>query len=369
MTAGHPPFDLDVFCQVIDHFGDAGVALRLARGLALRPQVGRVRIFCSDLPLLRLLAGADEEGVTLSDWHAGTQAAPAPVVVAAFGCDLPEPYLARAKNESRLVLHLDYLSAEPWVVGMHGLPSPYADSPLPRRFYMQSFLPGGGGVLGERPPGGEAAPSPQGPLRVLCYCYGDVDPRPLWAALDSRDQPWVVVVPAGEGQRRFIELLPNEGFIARGQGWQRRLGRVALPAFLDQRRFDRLIRWADLALVRGEDSAAQAILAGRALGWQLYRQPLATRQEKLEAFLAVAAGHFAGDDARAVFSEFHRWWNGTVSDASPGGAEGLFTRLLARREAIAAAMSGLAAALAGPCNLLDSMVYFICQHLEGESPR
>jgi len=367
MVAPPFPFDLDLFCQVIDHFGDAGVALRLARALAGKPEVGRVRLFCSDLPLLRRLAGAGEDAVALASWTEGAQASPAPVIVAAFGCDLPEPYLTRAKASARLVLHLDYLSAEPWVIGMHGLPSPYPDSPLPRFFFMQSFLPGAGGVLGTRPERAPRPTSPDSPLRVLYYVYGDFDGRPLLAALDARGQPWVVVAPAGEGQRALTGQLEAGGFARAGRVWRRGRGRVVCPPFLDQRRFDRLIAWADVPLVRGEDSPVQAILAGRALAWQLYRQPLETRGAKLEAFLYAASGFFPGDEARDVFADFHRWLNGTGT-AGPGGAEGLCTRFLAQREAIAAAMSDWGRALATRCNLPDSMVYFMCQYLRGESP-
>lgn len=363
------PFDLDIFCQVIDHFGDAGVALRLARGLCARPEIGRVRLFCSDLPLLRQIAGVASPGdPELASWESGARAAPAPVVVAAFGCDLPEPYLSCAKRTSRLVIHLDYLSAEPWVIGMHGLPSPYPDSPLPRYFFMPGFLPGSGGVLGQRPAPRIRPVRGAGPLRLLYYVYGDFDGRPLFSALDARGQPWVAVAPAGEGQRGLEIQLPAAGFSRRGRVWRRGLGTVVFPPFLAQRPFDALIHWADVALVRGEDSAAQAIMSGRAVAWQLYRQPRETRRAKLDAFLAAASPFLIRPEAAAAFHAFHLWLNG-LGEAGPGGAEGLFSRYLAQRQAIAAAMAEWATALETRCNLLDSMVYFILQQFEGVSPK
>ena len=47
-------FTVDIFCRVIDNFGDAGVCLRLARQLAVEYGC-TVRLFCDDTPLLRRL--------------------------------------------------------------------------------------------------------------------------------------------------------------------------------------------------------------------------------------------------------------------------------------------------------------------------
>ena len=51
----------DIFCQIVDNYGDAGVCWRLARSLSsIHGQ--EVRIFCDDLPTLNLLAsGVDPE--------------------------------------------------------------------------------------------------------------------------------------------------------------------------------------------------------------------------------------------------------------------------------------------------------------------
>ncbi len=45
---------------------------------------------------------------------------------------------------------LEYLSAETWVDGSHGLPSPHPRLPLPRRFWFPGFTAGTGGLLRER---------------------------------------------------------------------------------------------------------------------------------------------------------------------------------------------------------------------------
>lgn len=65
-------------------------------------------------------------GVDVRHWPADWQATDAAdVVVAAFACQLPHAYMEAmaARERTPLWLNLDYLSAEDWIVGCHGLPS------------------------------------------------------------------------------------------------------------------------------------------------------------------------------------------------------------------------------------------------------
>ena len=83
----------DVFCRVIDNFGDIGVCWRLACNLAERSQ--RVRLWVDDPTALRWMAPGGHDGVEVSAWLASTSfPPPGDVVVEAFGCD-PAPALDR----------------------------------------------------------------------------------------------------------------------------------------------------------------------------------------------------------------------------------------------------------------------------------
>src|SRR6185436_254035 len=92
----------DVFCRVVDNFGDAGVCWRLARQLA-DEQRARVRLWIDDVAsLARLAPGIVEAPVQTAagvEVHRWTGDAPAPdalpdVVIEAFGCGLPDAYVA-----------------------------------------------------------------------------------------------------------------------------------------------------------------------------------------------------------------------------------------------------------------------------------
>src|SRR6185437_4818802 len=100
----------DVFCRVVDNFGDVGVAWRLARGLA-REHVKAVRLWLDDLTVLAKLRPEIDpawdiqklEGVEVARLREPfTVDAVADVVVETFGCDPPEAYvLAMAERTPR----------------------------------------------------------------------------------------------------------------------------------------------------------------------------------------------------------------------------------------------------------------------------
>ncbi|MFP3527089.1 elongation factor P maturation arginine rhamnosyltransferase EarP, partial [Pantoea sp. SIMBA_072] len=67
-----------------------------------------------------------QQGVEVRQWPAAwLPVDPADVVIGAFACQLPAHYVEamRARAKPPLWLNLEYLSAEHWVEGCHGLPS------------------------------------------------------------------------------------------------------------------------------------------------------------------------------------------------------------------------------------------------------
>ena len=123
----------DIFCAVVDNFGDIGVTWRLARQLAAE-HGQQVRLWVDDLDTFARLcpaasAQADQqmhEGVDVRRWSSQWPGAePADVVIEAFACNLPQAYInAMAASGRRILwLNLEYLSAEDWIVGCHALPS------------------------------------------------------------------------------------------------------------------------------------------------------------------------------------------------------------------------------------------------------
>ena len=148
----------DIFCSVVDNYGDIGVTWRLARQLVAEHDVA-VRLWVDDLQaFVALCPEADatatqqwRQGVEVHLWPQEWEAAQvADVVIEAFACKLPEAYLLamKARAVPALWINLEYLSAEDWVAGCHGLPSLRPDG-LKRMFFFPGFEKGTGGLLRE----------------------------------------------------------------------------------------------------------------------------------------------------------------------------------------------------------------------------
>lgn len=286
----------DLFCRVVDNFGDAGVCWRLARRLAalgqsVRLWIDRPEVLARLLPALDVQA--DEQvldGVRIGPWRRAEQALPPQggVVVEAFACALPPAYEAAMAGRDCLWINLEYLSAESWVEGCHGLPSPQANG-VPKFFFFPGFTPATGGLLREpdllarheaeraRDRGARlraltglpSAPSAD-TLCVLLFCYPDAPLAGLRSALAGLGRPVWLLMPGARP-----EAAPRD-----------RDGLRTLPIpFVPQARFDALLGCCDLNFVRGEDSLARALWAGAPLVWQIYRQAEDAHLDKLEAWL------------------------------------------------------------------------------------
>ncbi|WP_155648422.1 elongation factor P maturation arginine rhamnosyltransferase EarP, partial [Burkholderia cepacia] len=154
------PIACDLFCTVIDNFGDIGVCWRLARQLA-HEHGWQVRLFIDDLRTFsRLLPGVDPDAgrqtvdtIVVEHWHAevGDALEIADVVIEAFACELPGAYLAAMARRARrpVWINLEYLSAEDWVADFHLRPSPHPRYPLLKTFFFPGLSAGTGGVLKE----------------------------------------------------------------------------------------------------------------------------------------------------------------------------------------------------------------------------
>jgi len=326
----------DVFCTVVDNYGDIGVSWRLARQLAaMRGQ--RVRLWVDDLASFRRicpdivpgLASQQSHGVEVGWWREPFPAAtPADVVVEAFACKPPASYVAAmaAKQRKPAWINLEYLSAENWVQGCHALPSPHPSLPLVKHFFFPGFVAGTGGLLAEsglalardrfqRSAAAQArfwkalrlpAPRP-GELQVSLFCYPHDGVTALLRAWAAGGAALRCLVPEGVAHEALSAFFAAEN-LAPGAVLRKGALEVRIFSFLDQDRYDRLLWACDLNLVRGEDSFARAQWAARPLLWQIYPQQAGAHWPKLEAFLGLYCQGLPADTAAAL-AKFWRAWN------------------------------------------------------------
>ena len=336
MTGNRNRGNWDIFCTVVDNYGDIGVCWRLARQLAAEHGLA-VRLWVDDLASFRKLcpdinpnlSEQSVQGVTVRHWvNPFLDIIPADVVIEAFACTLPENYqTAMATMEPKPVwINLEYLSAENWVAGCHGLPSPHPRLPLIKHFYFPGFTPATGGLLREaelaerrdafqRDPAAQAdfwaslalVPEPDA-LRVSLFGYENAAVTELLGVWAKRESPVLCLVPESS-------LLQNvAGFFGTDQlapGDERRSHNgkltVRVQPFLEQSRYDSLLWACDLNFVRGEDSLVRALWAGRPLVWHIYPQQEEAHLKKISAFMELYCAGLSVDAATALRNFWHAW--------------------------------------------------------------
>lgn len=294
----------DIFCTVIDNLGDAGVCWRLARQLATE-HGWKLRLWIDNPSPIDLLAPDHATlPVEVRRWtgdFAGIE--PAAVVIEAFACDLPPRYVAAMAGRPipPVWINLEYLSAENWVAGCHGLPSPHP--PLLKHFFFPGFVAGSGGLIRENQLPAPPTPTFGETLEVSLFCY---DNPALPALLDAwRDGATRINCRVAAGlPRHQVEQWLGVPFPA-GSRVQR--GKLSLEAlhFLPQTAYDALLADCQVNFVRGEDSFVRAQWAERAFVWQAYPQADNAHFAKLDAFLDLYT--IVGSDGTALRNFWHAW--------------------------------------------------------------
>ena len=324
----------DIFCSVIDNYGDIGVTWRLARQLVAEHDA-RVRLWVDDLnAFIRLCPEADaraaqqvQQGVEVRLWPMPWQPVEAAdVVIEAFACELPAAYIEamRARQPKVLWLNLEYLSAEEWVEGCHGLPSLQSNG-LQKFFFFPGFTAGRGGLLREcdllvrrRAFQADAQARPSFLWSLGVQALPGARLISLFAYENAALASWLDALAA---DARVTQLLVPEGRILgdlqvwlgcpelhAGDVHQRGQLQVQILPFVRQDQYDCLLWCCELNAVRGEDSFVRAQWAGRPLLWHIYRQAENVHLEKLEAFLTLYKEGLS-PAASAALTGFWRAWN------------------------------------------------------------
>ena len=338
----------DIFCQIVDNYGDAGVCWRLARALSrlssssvnnVECDDSRIRLFCDDLNVLNVITHGDAVahgaslGVEVLPWSATESpailASVGDVVIEAFACHLPKPYVEamvqktfqKVSAKQPIWINLEYLTAEAWADDMHLMPSPQNNG-LNKYFYFPGFTPKAGGVLL-----GDWDEVTSNSLNIptsLSSAFESCRPKskkvsifnykqaPLDAWLGSVNQ---VALEHGEMVDVFLCADQNVSTTTQAalSSVDSAVKLIQLP-FIPQEDYDYLLSVCDINLVRGEDSFVRAQWAGKPFIWDIYPQSDLAHEVKLDAFLER---YFEGGSAklRAIGMSAMKW--GSASDWWP----------------------------------------------------
>lgn len=326
--------DWDIFCTVVDNYGDIGVTWRLARQLvaehhcAVRLWVDDLRAFERLCPELDITAARQwQQGVEVCHWPADwapTEAAD--VVIAAFACQLPHAYMEAmaAREKAPLWMNLDYLSAEDWIVGCHGLPS-VKYKQVQKYFFFPGFQAGTGGLLRER--GllerreqfqnsieaqreflqGLGVDRADGARLISLFAYENAGLADWLDVMAGDVHATHLLVPEGRILGDVERWLGVDGLGVGALQVRGALTVQVLP-FVRQDQYDLLLWSCDFNAVRGEDSFVRAQWAARPMLWHIYQQEEDVHLDKLEAFLTLYTAGLS-PAAKAALVGLWRAWN------------------------------------------------------------
>jgi uncharacterized repeat protein (TIGR03837 family) len=296
----------DIFCQIIDNYGDAGVCWRLARSLSTGSSLNqddiRIRLFCDNLSILdeiahgNAVASGAKLGIEVLPWSASESINNfkyvGDVVIEAFACQIPpafiEEMLTQKNKNSPIWINLEYLTAESWANDMHALPSPQNNG-LQKFFYFPGFTKETGGVtLGDW----DSVTQSSIPPNSLIPSWAKTRPKSKKVSIfNYKHAPlenWLIDLDQIAYQSEELidvmvcanQNISNEFFRKKFSTLQL----IQLP-FIPQEDYDWLLSRCDFNLVRGEDSFVRAQWAEKPFIWDIYPQSDAAHEIKLQAFL------------------------------------------------------------------------------------
>lgn len=333
--ASTPLLRWDIFCAVIDNFGDIGICWRLSRQLATEHGIN-VRLWVDDLASFKKICALVDtakteqqlNNVIIRQWSADTDWAAeqvADVVIEALACTIPLAYQqAMAQQPSQpLWLNLEYLSAEAWIEGCHALPSPQPHLPLNKYFFFPGFTAASGGLLQEaslQQQSGDfiadntaqqafwtalgVTDSTGYRQKISLFAYDHPQLDTLLASWQAGAEPVLCLVPEGVLAQQLTGLYP-----ALGDNNTITLGALTITIlpFMAQDNYDKLLWACDINFVRGEDSVIRAHWAAKPFIWQIYRQSEHTHLDKLNAFMQRYCAQMSAEMAQAVQQYWLAW--------------------------------------------------------------
>ena len=303
---------LDIFCEIIDNYGDIGVVYRTAKELQKIFPESKIRVFLNRLDEFKKinsqvidLPSQNIDGIEYITFDYlrdnANKLLTAQVIIEAFGCQIPEEYIEIAYDNSELLINLEYLSAEDWIEDFHLQSSPLGRGKLKKVFFMPGFTEKSGGVIAD-------SNYLERIQRVLenkefyeKKYLSDIEDRenkivgtlfsyeknftPLLEDLKKLDKNVVILAMGEKTQDSLRKILKN--FSIEDFRNSLKYGKIEIKFlnFLNQEEYEELINIVDFNFVRGEDSFIRAVLTGKPYMWHIYCQEEYAHMDKIEGFL------------------------------------------------------------------------------------
>ena len=382
---------LDIFCEIIDNYGDIGVVYRTAKELQKIFPESKIRVFLNRLDEFKKinsqvidLPSQNIDGIEYITFDYlrdnANKLLTAQVIIEAFGCQIPKEYMEIAYDNSELLINLEYLSAEDWIEDFHLQSSPLGRGKLKKVFFMPGFTEKSGGVIAD-------SNYLERIQRVLenkefyeKKYLSDIEDRenkiigtlfsyeknftPLLEDLKKLDKDVVILAMGEKTQDSLRKILKN--FSIEDFRNSLKYGKIEIRFlnFLNQEEYEELINIVDFNFVRGEDSFIRAVLTGKPYMWHIYCQEEYAHMDKIEGFLdkyRKVIENFSDEDFLLNMEKFFKDYNFRKENSLELGKESYlyFFENLAKIEKYNTIFRDF---LIQKCNLINKLKDFIEKH-------
>lgn len=358
---------VDIFCDVIDNFGDAGVCLRLAKSLKSKDPRLKTRLFTNDLSAFSSLDNRIDPDIKtqsvkgivfmsydlINEEFLQDRKIP-PVVIEAFACQIPELYYERALDSDCLIINLDHLSAEKWIEGVH-LKESLTGRRAKKFFFMPGFNRNSGGLIPDRKLSDKERAEKRSEFVKRFGLAGDG----LLLTLFTYEHDFGKMISDIKNSNRKVNMIifgeKSRNSIEPLMSMQDQNLKIVLSDFLYQNDYTDLLKVSDLNFVRGEDSWSRACLSGKPFVWHAYHQKENYQLVKVKAFLETIEEYFEDKEFFQKYTEYLIKFNDRSADQNDNYL-GFLLDNLNSLEKMCKLFSGY---IFKNCNLTENLLKFI----------
>lgn len=299
---------IDIFCNIIDNFGDIGVSYRLAKEIASNKYT--VHLYVDDLYIFSKIENKINihkkfqklsKYLFIYKWDNSLKQnyIPSSVIIETFGCNLPF-YVTKKITHKNIWINLEYLSAEDWIEDCHLKISPQANG-IKKYFFFPGFTKNTGGLnynkylpkinkikfLQEFSQHITNRKLKKTNIPNLCKNYS-------FNLIFTYNNPQVINIIKSKLKYNTNSVF----FIAEGKSstifnknYIKEINKTYPNAkfykfkMINQSNFNKLINICDFVVVRGEDSIVQAIIQEKNFLWDIYKQKENAHLDKIKQFI------------------------------------------------------------------------------------
>ncbi|MGN1393772.1 MAG: elongation factor P maturation arginine rhamnosyltransferase EarP [Succinivibrionaceae bacterium] len=282
---------IDIFCKVVDNYGDIGVCYRLSKELSKNNV--EVYLYVDNIESFNKIS-KNKHNVNIIKWDQQKKDFLLhDVIIEAFGCNLPSVVINKITKQN-IWINLEYLSAENWIESCHKLPSLVNNNAL-KYFFFPGFTNKTGGLNYENhfiTISKEIATKKINCLfsqssqyanffKVLIFSYDNNCLANAIEILQKIKTNILIFLPNSISNKKLLSTPKLKKIL---DNYYKNIKIIEFD-MIDQDDFNYLLKYTDLNIVRGEDSITQAIITKTPFLWNIYPQADNAHINKLKSLI------------------------------------------------------------------------------------